>query len=162
VRELGPVLTGLMIAGRISSALSAEISTMKVSDQIEALKTLQICPQRLLVVPKIVASLISMPVLITVSNLIAFLGSWVVAVFQLDYNGTLYAYAMFQNIDMFDVFVGLWKAVVFGFLITYIGTYCGINSDGSSSGVGKATTVAVVMASILILLFNYIITFLFF
>lgn len=162
VRELGPVLTGLMISGRVASALAAEISTMKVSDQIEALKTLKVSPQRLLVVPKIVASLISMPILIVISNFIAFLGSWVIAVFELKYNGLLYAYTMYEHIKIFDFNIGIFKAVVFGFIITYIGTNFGINSDGSSAGVGKATTLAVVISSILILVFNYIITYSFF
>lgn len=162
VRELGPVLTGLMISGRIASALAAQISTMKVSDQIEALKTLKIDPQKLLVVPKVVASLISMPILITISGCIAFLGSWTVAVFHLGYNSILYTYTMYEYLDLSDFNVGVLKSVVFGFLITYIGTYMGLNSDGSSAGVGRSTTLAVVISSILILVFNYIITYLFF
>jgi phospholipid/cholesterol/gamma-HCH transport system permease protein len=162
VKELGPVLTGLMISGRIASALAAEISTMKVSDQIEALKTLQIDPNKLLVVPKVVASLISMPMLITISNFIAFLGSWTIAVFHLKYNGILYTYTMFDYLKAFDFNIGVLKAIVFGFIITYIGTYFGLNSDGSSAGVGKSTTLAVVVSSILILVFNYIITYSFF
>ncbi len=162
VKELGPVLTGLMISGRIASALAAEISTMKVSDQIEALKTLQIDPNKLLVVPKVVASLISMPMLITISNFIAFLGSWTIAVFHLKYNSILYTYTMFDYLKAFDFNIGVLKAIVFGFIITYIGTYFGLNSDGSSAGVGKSTTLAVVVSSILILVFNYIITYSFF
>jgi phospholipid/cholesterol/gamma-HCH transport system permease protein len=162
VKELGPVLTGLMISGRIASALAAEISTMKVSDQIEALKTLQIDPNKLLVVPKVVASLISMPMLIIISNFIAFLGSWTVAVFHLKYNDILYTYTMFDYLKAFDFNIGVLKAIVFGFIITYIGTYFGLNSDGSSAGVGKSTTLAVVVSSILILVFNYIITYSFF
>ncbi len=162
VRELGPVLTGLMISGRIASALAAEISTMKVSDQIEALKTLKIDPNKLLVIPKIVGALISMPILITISNCIAFLGSWTVAVFHLKYNSILYTYTMYTYLDASDYGVGILKSIVFGFIITYIGTYFGLNSDGSSAGVGKSTTLAVVVSSILILVFNYIITYSFF
>ncbi|MFT4968150.1 MAG: phospholipid/cholesterol/gamma-HCH transport system permease protein [Candidatus Deianiraeaceae bacterium] len=162
VRELGPVLTGLMISGRIASALAAEISTMKVSDQIEALKTLRINPVKFLVVPKIVASLISMPILITVSNFIAFFGSWTVATFHLKYNSVLYTYTMFTHLKLFDFNIGVMKSVMFGFIITYIGTSFGLNSDGSSSGVGKSTTRAVVVSSILILVCNYVITYSFF
>ena len=162
VKELGPVLTGLMISGRIASALAAEIATMKVSDQIDALKTLNINPNKLLVVPKIVASLISMPILIVISDFIAFFGSWIFGTIVLKYNGVLFAFKMFEQINLFDFNIGLLKAVVFGFIVTYIGTYSGLNSDGSSAGVGKATTVAVVTSSILIIAFNYVITFLFF
>ncbi len=162
VKELGPVLTGLMISGRIASALAAEISTMKVSDQIDALRTLNVSPSKLLVVPKVVASLISMPILIIIADFIAFFGSWVIATQTLQYNGTLYSYAMFEQLKLFDFNIGLLKAVIFGFIITYIGTYSGLNADGSSAGVGKATTIAVVTSSILILVSNYIVTFLFF
>ena len=162
VKELGPVLTGLMISGRIASALAAEISTMKVSDQIEALKTLDINPSKLLVVPKVVASLISMPILITISDFIAFFGSWIIATTHLDYNGTLYASTLFNHLHLHDFNVGIIKALTFGFIITYIGTYSGLNSDGSSAGVGKSTTIAVVISSLMILVFNYIITYSFF
>ena len=109
VRELGPVLTGLMISGRIASAIAAEISTMKVSDQIEALRTLKIDPNKLLVIPKIVGALISMPILITISNCIAFLGSWTVAVFHLKYNSILYTYTMYTYLDASDYGVGILK-----------------------------------------------------
>jgi phospholipid/cholesterol/gamma-HCH transport system permease protein len=162
VKELGPVLTGLMISGRIASALAAEIATMKVSDQIEALKTLKIFPNKLLVMPKICASLFAMPILIIISDFIAFLGSWVIAVFYLEYNGDLYVNTVFNHINSFDMCIGIFKAVVFGLIITYVGTRYGLNSDGSSAGVGKATTLAVVASSILILVFNYIITYSFF
>lgn len=162
VRELGPVLTGLMISGRIASALAAEISTMKVSDQIEALKTLKIDPNKLLVIPKVAGSLISMPILIVISSFIAFLGSWIIAVFHLKYNSLLYTHTMFTYFDASDFGIGILKSVVFGFIITYIGTYFGLNSDGSSAGVGKSTTLAVVVSSIFILVFNYIITYSFF
>jgi phospholipid/cholesterol/gamma-HCH transport system permease protein len=162
IKELGPVLTGLMISGRIASSLAAEISTMKVSDQIEAIKTLYVNPQKLLVIPKIFASLLAMPILIAFSDLIAFLGSFVVAVFHLKYNDILYLNAMYDYIEIFDFNIGVIKAMVFGFIITYTGTYFGINSDGSSSGVGRATTLAVIVSSIFILVCNYIITYLFF
>ena len=162
VRELGPVLTGLMISGRVASALAAEISTMKVTDQIDALRTLRINPSKLLITPKVVAALISMPILITISNVISMFGSWVIATHTLHYNGTLYAFTMFEHLKLFDFNIGVLKAVIFGFIITYVGTYSGMNSDGSSAGVGKSTTIAVVTSSILILVFNYIITFLFF
>lgn len=162
IKELGPVLTGLMISGRIASALAAEISTMKVSDQIEALKTLKIEPNQLLVMPKVCASIFAMPILIIISDFIALLGSWTVAVFHLNYNGDLYVNTVFNYITAFDMCVGIFKAVVFGLIITYVGTRYGINSDGSSSGVGKSTTLAVVASSILILVFNYIITYSFF
>lgn len=162
VKELGPVLTGLMISGRIASALAAEISTMKVSDQIEALKTLEMDPNKLLVMPKIMASIIAMPMLIVISDFIALLGSWTLATFHLKYNGMLYVYTMFNYLDSFDMSIGIFKAVIFGLIITYIGTRFGLKSDGSSAGVGKSTTLAVVASSILILISNYIITYLFF
>lgn len=162
VKELGPVLTGLMISGRIASALAAEISTMKVSDQIEALQTLKIDANKLLVMPKIMASIIAMPILITIADFIALLGSWSLATYQLKYNGMLYVYTMFNHLKSLDVSIGIFKAVIFGLIITYVGTRYGLNSDGSSAGVGKSTTLAVVISSICILISNYVITYSFF
>lgn len=162
VRELGPVLTGLMIAGRVASSVAAQISTMKTMDQISALKTLSIDPIKYLVLPRVFIGIILMPFLMIVGDAIAILGSALVMIIKFN---TIYANYLNSINEFFvlkDLTIGLIKAVSFGFTITLIGCFKGLNSNGNSEGVGIATTEAVVLSSIFILLINYTLTLLFF
>lgn len=161
-RELGPVLTGLMVAGRISSAIAAELGTMRVTEQIDALKTLSTNPFRYLIAPKVIAAVISLPILVLIADVIGVLGGYLASVYSLDFNGSAYIIKTIRYLEAEDVTSGLIKSVVFGFIIASVGSYYGYNSGNGAEGVGKATTNAVVVASILILLFNYLMTELFF
>ena len=159
-RELGPVLTGLMISGRISSSIAAELSTMKNTDQINALTTLSINPDKYLKNPRILAGILVMPFLLTVSDVLSFLGSYLIVVLKFGLSGKLYINAVVSSFLFEDFLVGIVKAVIFGFIVTYTGTAMGFGSDLGSRGVGKATTEAVVLSSIWILIMNYIVSFL--
>ncbi len=161
-RELGPVLTALMVAGRISSAIAAELGTMRVTEQIDALTTLSINPYRYLVAPRVIAALISLPILTLISDVIGVFGGYITSVASLDFNGASYIIKTLDFLQPEDVISGLIKSAVFGFIIASTGCYYGYNSGKGAEGVGKATTNAVVIASILILLFNYLMTQLFF
>jgi phospholipid/cholesterol/gamma-HCH transport system permease protein len=161
-RELGPVIAGLMVAGRIGASLAAEIGTMRVTEQIDALQTLSTNPFKYLVAPRLIAGLAMMPILVLVADIVGVFGGYIVGVYNLDFNPQTYLRATRQFLEFLDVFSGLVKAAVFGFLITLMGCYHGYYSEGGAQGVGRATTNAVVSASILILLFNYVITGMFF
>ena len=161
-RELGPVLAGLMVAGRVGAAMSAEIGTMRVTEQIDALTTLSTNPFKYLVAPRLIAGLTMLPLLVLVGDIIGVFGGYIVAVYKLDFNAATYLKNSWDFLEFMDVFSGLVKAAVFGFLITLMGCYHGYHSRGGAQGVGAATTNAVVSASILILVFNYFITAAFF
>jgi phospholipid/cholesterol/gamma-HCH transport system permease protein len=161
-RELGPVLTALMVAGRISSAIAAELGTMKVTEQIDALKTLSTNPIQYLVVPRLFATLICMPILVLIADIIGIYGGYLTSVYSLGFNSTIYIIKTINFMTYNDVFSGITKAILFGFLVAFIGCYSGYNSGKGAEGVGKATTNAVVLASILIFLFDFILTKLFF
>ena len=161
-RELAPVLAGLMVAGRIGAAMAAEIGTMRVTEQIDALTTLSTNPMKYLVVPRLIAGLTMLPLLVLVGDIIGVFGGYLVGVYKLDFNPALYLNRTLEFLETIDVVSGLVKAAVFGFLISLMGCYHGYHSRGGAQGVGSATTNAVVSASILILVFNYIITELFF
>ena len=161
-RELGPVLGGIVVAGRVSAAIAAEIGTMKVTEQIDALKTLSAEPHSYLVVPRIISGIITLPILILFADIIGIMGGWFIGVQSLDFNGSVYIQNTINFLEISDVTSGLIKASVFGFLITLMGCYQGFNSKGGAQGVGKATTNAVVSSSVLILASNYIMTNLFF
>lgn len=161
-RELGPVLAGLMVAGRVGAAMAAEIGTMRVTEQIDALETLSTSPMKYLVAPRLIAGMIMMPCLVVVADLIGVMGGYVVGVFKLDFNAASYLKNTMDFLEFQDVISGLVKAAVFGFLISLMGCYHGYRSKGGAQGVGAATTNAVVSASILLLCFNYFITELFF
>jgi phospholipid/cholesterol/gamma-HCH transport system permease protein len=161
-RELGPVLAGLMVAGRVGASMAAEIGTMRVTEQIDALETLATTPYKYLVAPRIIAGVTMMPLLVFIADLIGVLGGFLVSVWKLDFNGASYLKNTVDFLVFEDVFSGLVKAAVFGFLVTLMGCYHGFYSKGGAQGVGAATTNAVVSASILILGFNYFITELFF
>lgn len=157
-RELGPVLAGLMVAGRIGAAIAAEVGTMRVTEQIDALWTLGMNPFRYLVVPRIWAGILMLPCLVLCADAIGVCGGYLVSVYKLNFNAALYLDQTFKYLKAEDVISGLIKASVFGFLITLSGCYYGFHSRGGAQGVGTATTHAVVFASILILVANYLLT----
>src|SRR6476661_2629654 len=157
-RELGPVLAGLMVAGRVGAAMAAEIGTMRVTEQIDALTTLSTEPFKYLVVPRLIAGVVTLPILVLIADIIGVMGGYLVGVYKLDFNDATYLRNTVDFLQFQDVFSGLVKAAVFGFLITLMGCYHGYTSKGGAQGVGMATTNAVVSASILILTFNYFIT----
>jgi phospholipid/cholesterol/gamma-HCH transport system permease protein len=157
-RELGPVLAGLMVAGRIGAAMAAEIGTMKVTEQIDALTTLSTNPFKYLIAPRILAGILTLPPLVFIADIIGVMGGWIIAVFKLHFNSLAYVQNSLTFVQAEDVVSGLVKASVFGFLVTLLGCYHGFNSERGAQGVGAATTNAVVSASILILVFDYILT----
>lgn len=157
-RELGPVFAGLMVAGRVGAAMAAEIGTMRVTEQIDALRTLSTNPFKYLVVPRLLAGLISLPILVLVADIVGIMGGYLVAVYKLDFNADAYINNTIDFLEPLDVGSGLVKAAVFGLLIALMGCYHGFHSKGGARGVGTATTNAVVSGAILVLIFNYIIT----
>lgn len=157
-RELAPVLAGLMIAGRIGAAMAAEIGTMRVTEQIDALSTLSTNPYKYLVAPRLVAGVVMLPCCVLVADIIGVFGGYLVSVYKLGFNANMYIKNTVQFLEFMDVFSGLVKAAVFGFLISLMGCYHGYHSKGGAQGVGSATTNAVVSASVLILGCNYLIT----
>jgi phospholipid/cholesterol/gamma-HCH transport system permease protein len=158
VRELGPVLGGLMVAGRVSSSIAAELGTMRVTEQIDALTTLSTDPMKYLVLPRVLAGLISMPLLVAVANVIGIFGGYLVGTTRLGFNPATYIQNTLDFLEASDVATSLTKAAVFGFILTLMGCYHGYNSGRGAQGVGEATTNAVVTASILILAANYLLT----
>lgn len=161
-RELGPVIAGLMVAGRVGAAMAAEIGTMRVTEQIDALTTLSTDPLRYLVLPRLLAGLITLPCLVLVADIIGVFGGYLVAVYKLNFDPVTYLTQTERYLETIDVVSGLVKAAVFGFIVALMGCYHGYHSRGGAEGVGQATTQAVVSASILILLFNYLLTQVFF
>lgn len=161
-RELGPVLAGLMVAGRIGAAIAAEIGTMRVTEQIDALTTLSTSPFKYLFLPRLLAGAAMLPVLVLIADIIGVYGGYLVSVHKLGFSPGAYLKNTFEYLETKDVVSGLVKASVFGFIIALMGCYNGYHSKGGAQGVGAATTNAVVSASILILLSNYILTELFF
>jgi phospholipid/cholesterol/gamma-HCH transport system permease protein len=157
-RELGPVIAGLMVAGRVSAAIAAEIGTMRVTEQIDALVTLSTNPFKYLVAPRLIAAVLTLPVLVAVADIIGIQGGYIVGTRSLGFNSGVYLKNTVDFIQFSDVFSGLVKAAVFGFVIALMGCYHGFHSQGGAQGVGRATTNAVVSASILILACNYILT----
>jgi phospholipid/cholesterol/gamma-HCH transport system permease protein len=155
--ELGPVLTALVVAGRVGASIAAELGTMKVTEQIDALESLAIDPVKFLVVPRFLSGIIMLPVLVVVSDIIAILGGLGVSVFFL----RISPYTFINGLKMFfyisDVLAGLFKALVFGGIISVIGCYQGFRTQGGAEGVGRSTTRAVVLSSVLILISDYII-----
>jgi phospholipid/cholesterol/gamma-HCH transport system permease protein len=161
-RELGPVLAGLMVAGRIGASMAAEIGTMKVTEQIDALTTLSTNPFKYLVAPRLFAGLTMMPILVLVADIIGVFGGYLIGVNKLGFNPSNYLTQTFEFLETKDVVSGLVKAACFGFVISLMGCYHGYNSRGGAQGVGTATINAVVSALVLILVSNYLITELFF
>lgn len=157
-RELGPVLAGLMVAGRVGASMAAEIGTMRVTEQIDALQTLSTSPLKYLVVPRVIAGILMLPLLVLIADIIGVMGGYIVAVYQLDFNASNYLHQTAKYLEFNDVLSGLIKAAVFGGIIALMGCYQGYTSNRGAAGVGRATTNAVVTSSILILLMNYALT----
>ena len=157
-RELGPVLTALVIAGRIGAAITAEIGSMKVNEQIEALDTMAINPIRYLVVPKLLALFVMLPCLTVIGNASGLLGGYVIGVHNLKINSGLYIQTALKFLTLKDIYTGLSKSFVFAVIITMVGAYQGFKTRGGAVGVGRATTVSVVTSFILIIVADAIMT----
>jgi phospholipid/cholesterol/gamma-HCH transport system permease protein len=157
-RELGPVLAGLMVAGRVGASIAAELGTMRVTEQIDALTTLATNPFKYLVGPRLIAGVITLPILVGIADTIGIMGGYVVGTRSLGFNSYAYVKNTVDFLQIDDVTSGLIKAAVFGFIITLMGCYHGFNSKGGAQGVGRATTNAVVSSAILILAANFVLT----
>lgn len=158
IRELGPVLSGLMVTGRASSAIAAEIGTMQITEQIDALKTLRINIYQYLIIPRILAGFIILPFLTIFAMFCGIIGGYAVCVYILQLNGDEYITNVRMYVEMFDIVQGLMKAAVFGLILTWVGAYKGYHTRGGAYGVGIATTQSVVMSSMMILIANYFLT----
>lgn len=154
-RELGPVLTGLMVTGRAGSAIAAEIGTMQITEQIDALKTLNINVNQYLMVPRIIGAVIILPFLTVFSMMCGIIGGYVISVYVLNLNGEQYISGIKSFLEFSDITGGLVKSSVFGLILSWVGCYKGYYTSGGAKGVGIATTQSVVTASILILISNY-------
>jgi len=161
-RELGPVLAGLMVAGRVGAAMAAELGTMRVTDQIDALATLSTHPMKYLVAPRLFAATLALPFLVVIADILGVMGGFIVATAKLGFNPYVYLHNTLTFMQTEDVVSGLVKAAVFGFIVALMGCFQGYNSRGGAEGVGSATTAAVVNASVLILAFDYVLTEMFF
>ena len=162
VRELGPVLGGLMVAARVASSIAAEIGTMKVTEQIDALVTLSTNPIKYLAVPRVLAATLTVPVLVAVGDAIGIAGGWLVGVNRLGFNSATYLQSTVNFLEGWDIASGLLKGAAFGFIVALMGCYHGMTSGRGAQGVGQATKSAVVAASVMILATNYLLTELFF
>ena len=157
-RELGPVLAGLMVAGRVGASIAAELGTMKVTEQTDALVTLSTNPFKYLVGPRLLAAVISLPLLVAIGDTIGIMGGYVVGTRSLGFNSFSYIKTTADQLQFDDISSGLIKAAVFGFIIALMGCYHGFNSKGGAQGVGRATTSAVVSSAIMILAANFALT----
>ncbi|MFA3915881.1 MlaE family ABC transporter permease [Ruegeria hyattellae] len=162
VRELGPVLVGLMIAARVTSSIAAEIATMKVTEQIDALVTLSTNPMKYLVAPRVLAALITVPVLVGIGDIIGIAGGYTVAVQNLGFNPAAYLRNTVDFLEMRDIVSSLVKGAAFGGIAAVMGCYYGMNSGRGAQGVGRATKSSVESAAILILAANFVLTGVFF
>ncbi len=162
VRELGPVLTALIVGGRIGAGMTAELGTMKVTEQIDALRSMATNPLKRLVAPRLAAALVMLPVLTVIGDLLGILGGMAIAVFQLRLTAGFYLNDVLGALTLEDVFSGLGKSFFFAYFITVIGCYNGLNVRGGADGVGRATTDTVVMASIMVLVADFFLTKLFY
>jgi phospholipid/cholesterol/gamma-HCH transport system permease protein len=158
VRELGPVLSGLMVSGRNSSGMASELGSMKVTEQIDAMRALGTDPTKKLVTPRLIASTFMLVILTILSDLVGLGGGWLVARFALGLDSNQYWSTAWQSLQFADVFMGLTKPVLFGFIIGSIGCYYGLTAKGGTQGVGRATTQAVVAASVLIVIVDFFYT----
>jgi phospholipid/cholesterol/gamma-HCH transport system permease protein len=156
VRELGPVLAALMVTGRAGSALAAEIGVMRITEQIDALTVMALNPMRYLVVPTLVAGVIALPLLAWVFDVVGIYGGYLVAVKLFGMSSGTYFGQIRAFLDTGDIWVGFWKAIVFGLVITWVACYKGFHVGHGAEGVGRATTEAVVLASVLILVLDYL------
>ena len=154
-RELAPLLTGVVVAGRIGAAISAELGSMKVTEQIEALEALSQDPVEYLIIPRFIACTVMLPLLVGIADIISFLGGFVVAVLSRRINGFSYIDSAQAMLYPIDIWGGLIKGVFFGMLIAIIGSYMGLNAKAGAKGVGEITTKAVVVSLVSIFILNY-------
>ncbi|MHB9096628.1 MAG: MlaE family ABC transporter permease [Syntrophales bacterium] len=157
-RELGPVLTSLMVTARAGSAMAAELGTMRVTEQIDALAVMAANPVKHLIVPRVIAGVLMVPVLTVVSDFVGVLGGYFVGVHILGINSGIFVKNITRIVEISDIFNGLVKAACFGLILSVVGCYKGFNTTGGAEGVGRATTEAVVLASIAILVSDYFLT----
>lgn len=157
-RELGPVFAGLMVSGRVGASMAAELGTMKVTEQIDALYTLATDPVKYLVVPRVIATTAVMPVLVVFGDLVGVVGGYMISVYVLGGNSVVYINKTYQYLELNDIYVGLVKAAAFGLLIALISCSQGFMAEGGAEGVGKATTRAVVFSSMTVLISDYFLT----
>ena len=158
VRELGPVLTSLLVAGRNSSGIASELGSMKVTEQIDAMRALGTDPIQKLVTPRMIATAVMLPLLTIIADFVGMFGGAVIAKYQLNLEGAQYWHTVWQALVWNDVAQGLVKPFVFSFAISMVGCYYGLRTSGGTQGVGRATTQAVVVASVLIFLLTFFIT----
>jgi phospholipid/cholesterol/gamma-HCH transport system permease protein len=158
VKELGPVLTGLMLAGRIGSGIAAELGSMVVTDQINALRALGTDPVRKLVVPRVLAGTLMAPVLTVIANTVGIIGGWLIAVFQLRVASSLYWSSVVEGLYLEDAWMGLIKPFFLGYAIVTIGCHVGLRARGGTQGVGRATTNAVVASSVAVIAVDFFVT----
>ena len=158
VKELGPVLTGLMLAGRVGSGIAAELGSMVVTDQINALRALGTDPIRKLVVPRVLAGVIMAPLLTIIADTLGIVGGWLIAVFQLRVSSGIYWTSVTDGLYLQDAWMGLIKPFVLGFAIVTIGCHVGMRTSGGTQGVGRSTTQAVVAASVAVIAVDLFIT----
>lgn len=158
VRELGPVLVGLMVAGRVSSAMAAELATMRVTEQLDAMTTLRTDPFRYLIAPRLFAAVIVLPIMVLIANSIGIMGGYLLSIYKLGFNPAGYLSTTRKFLEADDIWMSVVKAAVFGFLLALMGCYNGYYARGGAAGVGRATTDAVVSAFILILFSDLVIT----
>lgn len=162
MRELAPVLTSLMVTGRVASAIATELGTMRVTEQVDALYTMAVNPVQYLVTPRIVAAVVMLPVLTALCDLVGIAGAYYVAVHLLDVDGGMFMDKIAQYAEVWDVISGLIKSAAFGLILSLVACYKGLNASGGARGVGQATTQTVVLSSILILISDYFLTLLLF
>lgn len=157
-RELGPVLTALMITARAGSAIAAELGTMRVTEQIDALAVMGVNPVKYLIVPRIIAGILVAPILTIIDDFIGIVGGYIVGVSLLKINSGIFIAKMIEMVELSDIFNGLFKSLCFGLILTLIGCYKGYHATGGAEGVGRAITEAVVISSISILVGDYMLT----
>jgi phospholipid/cholesterol/gamma-HCH transport system permease protein len=158
VRELGPIFTALMMAGRVAAGITSEVGSMKVTQQLDAIRALGTDPTKKLYLPKIMACIIAAPMLTIIANFIGIFGGLLISTTNLNVGAYDYFFKSFEIVTGRDVVGGIFKSVVFGFLIGVTGCYCGVNTSGGTQGVGQATTRSVVMASVLVVFSDFLLT----
>jgi len=158
VRELGPLLTGMMVAGRNSSGIASELGSMKVTEQIDAMRALGTDPLKKLVTPRVISSVVMLFILTIIGDLVGLGGGWTIARLVLGLDSNQYWSTAWQSLQFADVFMGLFKPLLFGFIVSTIGCYFGLAAKGGTQGVGRATTQAVVVADVLIVVVDFFVS----
>ncbi len=155
IKELGPVLTALMVTGRVGSGIASELGSMVVTEQIDAMRALGTDPTKKLVTPRLIATTTMLPLLTVMADLLGLVGGWIVSLYTLKLNTSLYWNTALRSIDYNNALEGLLKPIVFGFLVGMVGCYCGLRTRGGTQGVGRSTTQSVVTASILVIVADF-------